>query len=131
MKDKTKKIWVGLVGTLLTYSWVQTMRRPVDFKLLKTRVHLKKFTKLKATVISHKKIDLILYLGKNNCNSPLSNYLCRPRSSSGYHTRLWIRGSRVRTRPGSMDFFQSVKNLYDFLRKGSKAVGPVSYIYDT
>ena len=28
----------------------------------------------------------------------------RPRWSSGYHTRLWIRGSRVRSRPGSMDF---------------------------
>ena len=35
----------------------------------------------------------------------------RPRRSSGYHTLLWIRGSRVRSRPGSMDFFQSVKIL--------------------
>ena len=35
----------------------------------------------------------------------------RPRWPSGYHTRLWIRGSRVRSRPGSMDFFQSVEIL--------------------
>ena len=36
-----------------------------------------------------------------------------------------IRGLRVQTWPGSMDF--SHKNPeYDFLRKGSKAVGPVS-----
>ena len=27
--------------------------------------------------------------------------------SIGYHTRLWIRGSRVQTRPGSMDFFRA------------------------
>ena len=33
------------------------------------------------------------------------------RWSSGYHTRHWIRGSRVHTRAGSMDFFQSVKIL--------------------
>ena len=32
---------------------------------------------------------------------------CRHRWSSGYHTRLWIRGSRVRSRPGSMDFFRA------------------------
>ena len=30
--------------------------------------------------------------------------ISRPRWSSGYHTRHWIRGSRVQTRPGSMDF---------------------------
>ena len=29
----------------------------------------------------------------------------------GYHTHVKIRGSRVRSRPGSMDFFQSVKIL--------------------
>ena len=34
-----------------------------------------------------------------------------PRWSSGYHTRLWFRGSRVRSRPGSRDFFQSTKIL--------------------
>ena len=46
--------------------------------------------------------------------------LRRPRWSSGYHTRLWIRGSRVTSRPGC-------KNPEcDFLRKESKAVGPVS-----
>ena len=40
-----------------------------------------------------------------------------PRWSRGCHTRHWIRGSRFQTRPGSMDFFQSVKNPeYDFLR---------------
>ena len=33
----------------------------------------------------------------------------RPWWSSGYYTRLWIRGLRVQTRPGSMDFFQSEK----------------------
>ena len=32
--------------------------------------------------------------------------LCRPWWSSVYHTRLWIRGSRVRSRPRSMDFFR-------------------------
>ena len=47
----------------------------------------------------------------------------RPRWSSGYHTRLWIRGSLVRSRPGSMEFFRAKKTEYDFLRKGSKAVG--------
>ena len=31
----------------------------------------------------------------------------RPRWSSGYHTRLWIRGSRVRSRLGSMNFFRA------------------------
>ena len=29
----------------------------------------------------------------------------------GHHTRFWIRGSRVRARPGPVDFFQSVKIL--------------------
>ena len=33
------------------------------------------------------------------------------RWSRGYHTRHWIRGSRLQTRPGSMDYFQSVKIL--------------------
>ena len=33
--------------------------------------------------------------------------LSRPRWSSGYHTCLWIRGSRVRSRLGSMDFFRA------------------------
>ena len=37
--------------------------------------------------------------------------LSQPRWSSGYHTRLWIRGSRVRSRPGPMDFCQIVKIL--------------------
>ena len=41
---------------------------------------------------------------QHNCTS-------LPRWASGYHNRLWIRGSRVRSRPGSMDFFQSVKIL--------------------
>ena len=49
-----------------------------------------------------------------------------PRWSSGYHTRLWIRGSRVRFRTGSMDFSERKNLEYDFLRKGSKAVGPLS-----
>ena len=35
----------------------------------------------------------------------------RPRWCRGYHTRVWIRDSRVRSRPGSMDFFKSVKIL--------------------
>ena len=48
--------------------------------------------------------------------------LSQPQWSRGYHTRLWIRGSRVR-----WIFFSERKNPeYDFLRKGSKAVGPVS-----
>ena len=33
------------------------------------------------------------------------------RWSRGYHTRNWIRGSRVQIRPGWMNFFQSVKIL--------------------
>ena len=37
--------------------------------------------------------------------------LSRPRWSRGYRTRHWIRGSRARTRPGMMDFFQNVKIL--------------------
>ena len=45
---------------------------------------------------------------------------CRPRWSRGYHTRHWIRGSRVQTRPGSMDFFQSVKILKPKLEPLSK-----------
>ena len=49
----------------------------------------------------------------------------RIRWSSGYHTRLWIRGSQVRSWPGSI--FSEHKNPeYDFLRKGSKAMGAVS-----
>ena len=48
----------------------------------------------------------------------------RPRWSSGYHTRLWIQGSRIRSRPGSMDFSECKNPEYDFLRKGSKAMGP-------
>ena len=34
-------------------------------------------------------------------------------------------GSEVRSRPGSIDFSESKNADYDFLRKGSKAVGPV------
>ena len=36
---------------------------------------------------------------------------CGPLWSRGYHIRHWIRGSRVQTRPGSMDSFQSLKIL--------------------
>ena len=51
----------------------------------------------------------------------------QPRWFHGYHTRHWIRGSLVQTRPGPMDFFSEGENPeYDFLWKGSKAVGPVS-----
>ena len=50
----------------------------------------------------------------------------RPRWSRGYHTRHGTRGSRVQTRPGSMDFSEHKNPEYDFLRKGSKAMGPVS-----
>ena len=49
----------------------------------------------------------------------------RPRWSSGYHTYHWIRGSRVQTRPGLMDFSERKNPEYDFLWKGSKAIGPV------
>ena len=38
----------------------------------------------------------------------------------GGHTRLWIRGSRVR-----WIFSESKNPEYDFLWKGSKAMGPV------
>ena len=43
--------------------------------------------------------------------------------SSVYHTRLRIRGSWVQW-PGSMDFSERKNPEYDFLWKGSKAVGP-------
>ena len=33
--------------------------------------------------------------------------ISQPWWSSGYHTPLRIRGSRVRSRPGSMDFFRA------------------------
>ena len=48
----------------------------------------------------------------------------RLRWSRGYHTRHWTRGSRVLTRAWSMDFLERKSPEYDFLRKGSKAVGP-------
>ena len=48
-----------------------------------------------------------------------------PRCSSSY-TRHWIRGSRIETRPGSMDFSERKNPESDFLRKGSKVAGPVS-----
>ena len=51
----------------------------------------------------------------------------RLRWARGYRTRHWIRDSRVQTRSGSMNFFSENKNPeYDFLRKESKAVDPVS-----
>ena len=40
--------------------------------------------------------------------------------------RHWIRGSRVQTRPRSMDFSERKNPEYDFIRKGSKAMRPVS-----
>ena len=54
-----------------------------------------------------------------------------PRLSRGYHTRHWIRSSRVQTRPGSMDFSERKNPKYNFLQKGSKAVAPMSQIYGT
>ena len=48
----------------------------------------------------------------------------RPQWFSGHHTRHWIRRSRVQTRPGWMDFSEHKNPQYDFLRKGSKAIGP-------
>ena len=46
---------------------------------------------------------------------------CRPRWSSGYHTRLWIRGSWIR-----QWIFSERKILeYDFLQKRSKVMGAV------
>ena len=47
----------------------------------------------------------------HSSNKYFHSLMGRPRSSSGYNTRLWIRGSRVRSQPGSMDFFQSLKVL--------------------
>ena len=50
---------------------------------------------------------------KNNliAKSLIPNNNSRPEWSRDYHTRHWIRDSRVQTRPGSMDLFQSVKIL--------------------
>jgi hypothetical protein len=39
-----------------------------------------------------------------------NDYLGRPRWSSGHHARLWIRGLRIQTRPGLVDFFRAFKN---------------------
>ena len=60
----------------------------------------------------------------------ISNFLIkldnfRPRWSRSYHTRHWIRGSGVQTRPGSMYFLERKNHEYDLLRKGSTAVGLV------
>ena len=59
-----------------------------------------------------------------------NNMKCLSKSSSsasrGYHTRHGIRGSRVQTRPGSMDFSERENPEYDFLTKGSKALAAVS-----
>ena len=41
-----------------------------------------------------------------------------------YHTLLWIRGSWVRSWPGTMDFSERKIPEYDFLWKGSKARVP-------
>ena len=46
-------------------------------------------------------------LSTHYCDICVSFGLSRPRCSSGYHTRLWIRGSQVRSRQGSMDFFRA------------------------
>ena len=47
------------------------------------------------------------------------------------HSYFNPRGSRVQTRPVSMDFSERKNPEYDFLRKGRKAVGPVTSIYGT
>ena len=44
-------------------------------------------------------------------------------------TATCIRGLRVQTQPGSMDFLERKKPEHDFLWKGSKAMGPMSQIY--
>ena len=44
--------------------------------------------------------------------------------SGGYHTRHWIRRSRVQTRRGRWILSERQNPEYDFLRKGSKAVRP-------
>ena len=51
----------------------------------------------------------------------------RPRWSSGYHTCLWIRGSRVRAQPWSMNFFQSVKILS--MTSFGREIKPCMYMY--
>ena len=57
------------------------------------------------------------------------NIQSRPLWSLGYHTRHWIRGSRVQTRPGWMDFSERKNPEYDLLRKASKALGPVYNVF--
>ena len=49
----------------------------------------------------------------------------QPRWSSGY-TRLWIRHSRVQSWLGRWIFSERKNPEYDFLRMGSKAMGPMS-----
>ena len=52
--------------------------------------------------------------------------MCLPRWSSGYHTRHQIRGSRIQTRAGSINFSERKNPEDDFLLKGSKTAGLVS-----
>ena len=71
---------------------------------------------------SHIVISIFSYTSRNSCPASISIFKMTERQrrvtqwfqsqelpwwSSGYHTHLWIRGSWVRFRPGSMDFFRA------------------------
>ena len=73
-------------------------------------------------------LKVAIYASLFSHNNP-----CRARWSSGYHTRLWIRGSRVRSRPRSMDFFQSVKilNKTSFGREVKSRVVDLRHVKET
>ena len=60
----------------------------------------------------------------NRLEGLYNSNLCRPQWSRGYHTRHWIRGSRVQTQPELVDFSERKNPENDFLQKGSKAMGP-------
>ena len=55
------------------------------------------------------------------CDTHTSSHAVRSWESKGWEV--------LGFKPGSMDFPESKNSEYDFIRKGSKAVGPVSLIY--
>ena len=68
---------------------------------------------------------------EQNWHKTTSNFLFSPsflipavyQGACGYQTRHWLRGSRVQTRPGSIDFSERKSPEYNFLRKENKAGG--------
>jgi hypothetical protein len=61
-------------------------------------------------------------------HSHVSIYVKRLRWSGDWHAGLWYPSSRVRTWPNPSDFSGRKNPQHAFLRRGSKAVGPLSQI---